>query len=112
MEKKVKLQFNCDIEDVTRLSSFTLEECLENITLLQSIVNEIKKNLWSIDISQQEQRQILKNLLLNADNARILLSKIDVRLGDVSSVVSGLNSIFEPSQESKKGEKDDSISSG
>lgn len=111
MEQKVKLQFTSNLEDVSKLSSLTLEEALANISLLQLLINETKTKLWSVDISVHEERDSLKSLLLNLDNARFLLSKIDMRLGDVSSVVSGLNSIFEPKEE-EKDKKDDSVSAG
>lgn len=112
MTQKVKLQISSDIEDVTKISSITLEEALLNISLLQVKVNQIKRQLHSLDIGDEVHRNELKVILSEMDSTRVLLSKIDMRLGDVASIVSGLNSIFEPSQESEKGEKDDSISSG
>jgi hypothetical protein len=112
MEQKVKLQFSSDLEDVTRISSFTLEDAISNISLLQELVLDIKKNLSRIDISSEEDRETLKVLLSRFDSARVLLSKIDMRLGDVSSVTSGLKSIFEPRQEEEKEAKDDNLNAG
>lgn len=112
MEQKVKLQMSCDLEDVTKFSSITLEDALSNVSLLINLISDIKKNLARLNIENPEDRENLKVLLSHLDGARLLLSKIDMRLGDVASITSGLNSIFEPKQEEQKEVKDDNINAG
>lgn len=111
MNQKVKLQISSDIEDVAKISSITLEEALMNISLLQVKITQIKRQLHGLDISDEVHRNELKSLLNEMDSSRILLTKIDMRIGDVASIVGGLNSILQPKQE-EKDNKDDNISSG
>lgn len=111
MDQKVKLQFSTDIEDVPRFSSVTLEDAIDNIDYLQKTVTDLKRTLYSVDITDPDDRERLKVILMDFDKCRVLLSKIDMRLGDTASIVSGLNSIFEGKQPSKEEEKDDNVSS-
>lgn len=112
MDQKVKLQISTDIEDVTKISSITLEDALQNLTRLTNLVIDLKRNLSGLDISIPEHRETLKHLLNDFDSGRMFLSKIDMRLGDVASIVSGLSSIFEGKPPSQEEEKDDNVSSG
>ena len=110
--QKVKLQISSDLEDVTRISAITLEDALNNLSRLNSLVEHLKKTLSDLDITEPQHREVLKNLLLGFDTGRVYLTKIDMRLGDVSSIVSGLNSMFEPKQEEQKEENDVNINAG
>lgn len=112
MDQKVKLQFSSDIEDVTRISSITLEDALQNLERLTSLVQDLKKSLSGLDISNPEHREVLKHLLVGFDSGRVYLSKIDMRLGDVASIISGLNSIFEPKKEEQKEEENVNVNAG
>lgn len=110
MSQKVKLQMSADIEDITKLSSATLTEALANVTRLSGIISDAKNRLWSCDISSEEDRKNLTDILSNLDDVRLLLSKIDMRIGDVASIISGLSSIFEqPNQEEQKEDNNDSV---
>jgi hypothetical protein len=113
MSQKVKLQMSSDIEDVTKLSSVTLTEALTNVTRLSSIITDAKNRLWACDISSEEDRKSLADMLSSLDDVRLLLSKIDMRIGDVASIISGLSSIFEqPNQEEQKEDNNDSVNTG
>lgn len=113
MNQKVKLQMTSDIEDVTKLSSVTLTEALTNVTRLSGIITDTKNRLWSCDISSEEERKSLADILSSLDDVRLLLSKIDMRIGDVASIISGLSSIFEqPNQEEQKEDNNDSVNTG
>lgn len=112
MEQKVKLQVYSDIEDVTKLSSITLEEAILNISLLQTKIVQIKRQLYGIDITDENSRKELKNILVEMDLSRILLSKIDMRMGDVASIIGGLYSVFDGKIEQKEENKDDNVSTG
>ena len=105
MDQKVKLQFSTDLEDVTRFSSVTLGDAIDNIEHLQKTVSELKMTLYAVDIADANDRERLKEILVTFDKCRVFLSKIDMRLGDTASIVSGLTSIFEgkpPSEEEEK----------
>lgn len=113
MSQKVKLQMSSDIEDVTKLSSVTLTEALANVTRLSGVITDTKNRLWSCDISLEEDRKNLTDILSSLDDARLLLSKIDMRISDVASIISGLSSIFEqPNQEEQKDEINDNVNAG
>ena len=113
MNQKVKLQISSDLEDVTKISSITLEDALSNISLLQSHLLEVKRNLHSLDVlGNEEHRKELKTILSDMDLVRVLLSKIDMRVGDVASVVGGLTDIFDGKVPQKEEIKDDNVSSG
>jgi hypothetical protein len=112
MDQKVKLQFSTDLEDVPKFSSATLEDAVDNVCKLQDIIGQLKRALHSVDITEPQDRENLKLILTDFDRCRVLLSKIDMRLGDTASIVSGLNSIFEGKQPAQEEEKDDSISAG
>lgn len=110
MNQKVKLQISSDIEDVTKICAITLEEALMNISLLQVKVTQIKRQLHGIDISDTEHQPLLKVSFDELNDTNSLLSKIDTRIGDVASIVGGLNSLFEKKEEQKEIQKDDNIS--
>lgn len=112
MDQKVKLQFSTDLEDVPRFSSVTLEDAIHNIEHLQKTVSDLKRALHSIDITQPDDRERLKQILTTFDLCRMFLSKIDMRLGDTASIVSGLSSIFEGKPTSEEEEKNDNVTSG
>lgn len=111
MEQKVKIQLSSDLEDVTKISSMTLDDALGNVSILEALINEIKRNLRHVDVLKEEDRETLKEILLKLDATRILLSKIDTRLGDTASIVSGLSSVFDKKTEDTEEEKDDNVSS-
>jgi hypothetical protein len=112
MSQKVKLQISSDLEDVTKISSITLEDALANISALQLKVLETKRSLYGLDLGDELHRKQLKSLLSDMDLIRTLLSKIDMRVGDVASVIGGLDDIFEGKMPQKEESKDDNVSTG
>jgi len=112
MSQKVKLQISSDLEDVSKISAITLDDAISNISLLQVKVSQIKRDLYGLDLIDESHRKELKRLLTEMDTVRVLLSKIDMRVGDVASVVNGLNDIFDGKIEQKEDQKNDNISSG
>lgn len=113
MNQIVKLQISSNLEDVPRISSITLEEALMNINLLQDKINTVKKNLRNINLNEEEDREFLKKSFDELNETNFLLSKIDIRIGDVASIIGGLISIFENKEtEQKEEQKDDNISAG
>jgi hypothetical protein len=112
MDQKVKLQFSTDLEDVSKFSAATLEDAFDNIVQLRNLVLELKRTLHSLNISLPEDREKLKQILSTFDKCRVFLSKIDMRLGDTASIVSGLSSIFEGKPPSEEEEKNDNVTSG
>lgn len=112
MNQKVKLQISSDLEDVSKISAITLDDAISNISLLQVKVSQIKRDLYGLNLIDETHRKELKRLLTEMDTVRVLLSKIDMRVGDVASVVNGLNDIFDGKLEQKEEQKDDNISSG
>ena len=110
MNQIVKLQISSNLEDVPRISSITLEEALLNINFLQEKILSVKKNLKNIDLNEEEDRELLKKSFDELNETNFLLSKIDIRVGDVASIIGGLISIFENKQsEQKEEQKDDNI---
>lgn len=113
MNQIVKLQISSNLEDVPRISSITLEEALLNISFLQEKILSVKKNLKNIDLNEEEDRELLKKSFDELNETNFLLSKIDIRVGDVASIIGGLISIFENKQsEQKEEQKDDNITAG
>lgn len=113
MNQKVKLQISSDLEDVTKISSITLEDALSNVSMLQKHITDIKRSLYGLDVlSHEEHRKELKKILSDMDLIRVLLSKIDMRVGDVASVIGGLTDIFDGKVPQKEEPKDDNVSSG
>lgn len=113
MSQKVKLQISSDIEDVTKISSITLDDALSNISSLQVKLSLIKRDLYGIDLNNENHRKELKTIFDQLNETNVILSKIDMRIGDVASVVGGLSSLFEnKNEEQKEEQKDDNISSG
>jgi hypothetical protein len=115
MNQKVKLQINSDLLDVPRLSGVILQEAMIDVRILQGLVEQISSNLRNISLDSTEDLNILQKELDNMDGIRLLLTKIDSRVGDVASIISGLHEVLtKPRQEKEeqKVQKDDNISSG
>lgn len=98
MNQVVKIQMNADITDVTELTAGTMEQVVGQVEQLKRVVVQVKKQLTETDILSEQDREQLKQILPQLDVAKELLNKIDMRLGDVASITSGLVSVFEPKQ--------------
>lgn len=95
MSQIVKIQINADISDVADITSGTMDQVMSNLEQLRKLVLQVKKTLSDTDIMNESDRQKLKDSLPLLDDAKMLLNKIDLRLGDVASISSGLVSVFE-----------------
>lgn len=95
MSQIVKIQINADISDVADITAGTMDQVMSNLEQLRKLVLEVKKTLSDTDIMKESDRQKLKHSLPLLDDAKMLLNKIDLRLGDVASISSGLVSVFE-----------------
>jgi hypothetical protein len=115
MNQKVKLQVTSDVVDVPRLSGVILTEALIDVSKLQAVLEQTSGHLKHVDITNPSEVDKLLKALESMEVARILLMKIDSRLGDTASVVGGLHDVLtKPPEEIKqeqKVEKDDSVSS-
>lgn len=111
MSQKVKLQISSDLEDVPSLCSHTLEEAILNAEFLHSRINKAKQLLNGCSWNEQDK---LNEVLEIFDSCRMLMSKLDSRLGDSSSIVYGLTEILnkKPNEEPKEETKDVSIVTG
>lgn len=111
--QRVKLQLTSDLEDVPRLSGVILQEALIDIGLLQALVQQISNNLKIINFSLEEDITKLKNELHRMDSIRVLLGKIDSRVGDVASITGGLHeAVTKLPEEQEKAVKDDNVTTG
>lgn len=95
MSQIVKIQINADISDVADITAGTMDQVMSNLEQLRKLVLQVKKTLSDTDIMNEGDRQKLKHSLPLLDDAKMLLNKIDLRLGDVASISSGLVSVFE-----------------
>ena len=95
MDQIVKIQINADLNDVADITAGTMDQVLSNLEQVRKLVIVIKKTLSETNIMDDGDRQKLKHSLPLLDNTKILLNKIDLRLGDVASISSGLLSVFE-----------------
>ena len=115
MNQRVKLQVNSELPDVPRLSGIMLNEALIDAASLQALVEQISNTLKHIPLSSPEDLNRLKNELENMEVVRILLMKIDSRVGDVASIIGGLHEALTKPREEKeeqKAEQDDNIAAG
>ena len=95
MSQIVKIQINADINDVADITAGTMGQVLSNLEQVKKLVLFIKKTLSETNIMDDDDRQKLKHSLPLLDDTKMLLNKIDLRLGDVASISSGLLSVFE-----------------
>jgi hypothetical protein len=95
MSQIVKIQINADISDVADITAGTMDQVMSNLEQVRKLVLMIKKTLSDTDVFNESDRQKLKHSLPLLDDAKMLLNKIDMRLGDVASISSGLVSVFE-----------------
>jgi hypothetical protein len=95
MSQIVKIQINSDISDVADITAATMDQVVSNLEQLRKLVLMVKKTLSDTDVFNESDRQNLKHSLPLLDDAKMLLNKIDMRLGDVASISSGLVSVFE-----------------
>ena len=113
MNQKVKLQVTSDVVDVPRLSGVMLTEALIDVSKLQVVLEQTSGLLKNVDITNPSDVSKLVNSLEAMEAVRVLLMKIDSRLGDTASVVGGLHDVLtKPPEEIKqeqKVEKDDSV---
>lgn len=115
MSQIVKIQINADISDVADITAGTMDQVMSNLEQLRKLVLQVKKTLSDTDILNESDRQQLKKSLPLLDDAKMLLNKIDLRLGDVASISSGLVSVFENTTQqqnsaTKQEEENDNIS--
>ena len=99
MSQIVKIQINSDIGDVADITAGTMDQVMSNLEQLRKLVLQVKKTLSDTDIMNESDRQKLKDSLPLLDDAKMLLNKIDLRLGDVASISSGLVSVDTQSEE-------------
>jgi len=95
MNQIVKMQMNADINDVAGITAGTMDQALSYLDQVRKLVLMVKKTLSETDVFNESDRQNLKHSLPLLDDAKMLLNKIDMRLGDVASISSGLVSVFE-----------------
>jgi hypothetical protein len=115
MNQKVKLQVNSELEDVPRLCGIMLQEAIIDTASLQHLIEQISFQLKGIQLNDEQSLDRLKKELDSMDGIRVLLSKIDSRVGDMASVINGLHEVLtKPREETQeqKVEENDSISSG
>ena len=91
-QQKVKLQVSCDLEDVPSFCAHSLAEVASRVQQLENVVAEVKQKLMSTDFTDKDS---LKNSLAGFDACRVLLMKVDARLGDTASILGGLVRILE-----------------
>lgn len=111
-QQKVKLQVSCDLEDVPSFCAHSLGEVASRVQQLESVVAAVKQKLMSTDFTDKD---ALANALVGFDNCRLLLMKVDARLGDTASILGGLVKILENPEGEKEQTKevvDDSSNSG
>lgn len=107
-QQKVKLQVSCDLEDVNTVVASTLDEGLGKLMKLDLALREIRNALNKSSVTDKD---MLLKILKQLDDARLFLIKVDNRMADTASVVSGLVQMLEqPSQENQ--ETNDSVKSG
>lgn len=110
MNQKVKLQVSADLEDVSNLCANTLEEAVLNVEKLHSRISKAKQTLTETPWNDLDS---LNEVLDIFDSCRTILSKIDTRLGDSSSIIYGLIDILsQKNPESKEEVKDDNLVTG
>lgn len=102
MNQRVKLQVSTDLEDVPTFCAHSLTEVETRLEQIQSIIKDVKNALNSISF---DDKQNLKKTLDAFNVCRILLMKVDGRIGDTASIVGGLTSLGEPMQEEKTEQK-------
>lgn len=115
MNQRVKLQVNSELSDVPRLSGVILQEAVIDAANLQQLVEQISNRLKHLSLSSVEDLNNLQEELASMDTIRILLMKIDSRVGDVASIVGGLHeALTKPREEEteQKVEQDDNVAAG
>ena len=96
MNQRVKLQVSTDLEDVPSFCAHSLTEVESRLEQLQSVVKDIKNVLNSVSF---EDKDNLKKTIDAFNICRVLLMKVDGRLGDTASIVGGLAKLGEPQEE-------------
>lgn len=109
MSQIVKIQINSDIGDVADITAGTMDQVMSNLEQLRKLVLMVKKTLSDTDVFNESDRQKLKHSLPLLDDAKMLLNKIDMRLGDVASISSGLVSVFEKPLEKVDSEPEQAV---
>jgi hypothetical protein len=115
MSQRVKLQVNSDLSDVPRLSGIMLQESMIDASKLQALIEQISIHLKSTELDSEESIQKLQRELDSMDAIRVLLTKIDARVGDIASIIGGLHQVLtnpNKDDEEQKVEQNDSIAAG
>ena len=117
MNQKVKLQVSSDLADVPRLSGLMLQQAVMDAANVLSLLEQTVQHLKHTDPLDEEQREKLNVSLETLGVVNSLLAKLDLRINDTASIVSGLISIFnktsqQPEENQNEEEKNDIISTG
>ena len=115
MNQRVKLQVNSELTDVPRLSGVMLQEAIIYAANLKQLLEETSNHLKHTELDGEESLENFLRQLENMDSMRHLLMKIDSRVGDVASIISGLHEVLtKPSQDSEQQKADhhDNVTSG
>ena len=108
MDDKVKLQITSDLGDVPSFCSCMLSEADDMIQNLRSMIGPIRHSLKVTSFNDDCK---LKDNVRLLELCRILMAKIDNRIADTASIISGLIQIGSPvQQDSKKETINDNIS--
>lgn len=101
MDDKVKLQITSDLEDVPSFCSCMLFEADDMIQNLRSMIGSIRHSLKVTSFNDDCK---LKDNVRLLELCRILMAKIDNRIADTTSIISGLIQIGSPVQQDSKKE--------
>ena len=109
------MQVHSELSDVPRLSGIMLQEAVIDVANLQSLLEQISNHLKHVSLSSVEELNLLQQELANMDTIRVLLMKVDSRVGDIASIIGGLHeALTKPhdQNEEQKVEENDNIAAG
>lgn len=115
MNQKVKLQVTSDLVDVPRLTGIMLQEASIDTANLKELIEQISNHLKHTELDGEESLEKLKTELDSMEAVRILLMKIDSRVGDIASIIGGLHdALTKPREisEEQKAVENDSLATG
>ena len=112
MGKKVKINFNCDLEEVPKFCSINLEDTATSLKNTSYMLSTLLDDLKKID---PESLEDLRIALSNIEKIRSNLNAVDFRISDISSILIGLAQYSEKQmmeQISNKGNNNDNGNGG
>lgn len=115
MNQRVKLQLSSDLVDVPKLTGIILQEAVIEAGKLHLLIEQISNHLKFTELDGEDSLEKINRELDNMDGVRLLLAKIDSRVGDVASILGGLHEVLtKPQQEiqEQKVEQNDNIPTG